>query len=272
MQENSTAGTADAPCFPEVTGLAVPNPRTGERMTAILFTARGKGPHPTVLLLHGYPGYENNFDLAHAFQREGYSVVTFHYRGAWGSEGALSLSSALEDVQVVLEWIRSGAAGGAYGLDPERVVLIGHSMGGFAALETAARDRKLCGVAALAPFDFSLAAQGMPLREAMQREFTDCLPVRRVPMERFLKNLEDHAAAWSFPALAEKLSEKPVCLIGAGRDAVSVPEQHVAPLYRALRGIRGAKVQMQLMDTGHCYSDVRAELADCLLRWIREVL
>ena len=34
----------------------------GSRMAALAYVAAGKGPHPTVILLHGYPGDEKNPD------------------------------------------------------------------------------------------------------------------------------------------------------------------------------------------------------------------
>lgn len=50
-------------------------------VNAIVYEAQGPGPHPTVVLLHGYPGNEWNLDLAQAIRRAGWNVVFFHYRG-----------------------------------------------------------------------------------------------------------------------------------------------------------------------------------------------
>ena len=36
----------------------------GHRLVGVLYLARGPGPKPTVLLLHGCPGLEKNLDLA----------------------------------------------------------------------------------------------------------------------------------------------------------------------------------------------------------------
>ena len=35
-------------------------------MNAVMYTAAGAGLHPTLLLLHGFPGNEQNLDLAQA--------------------------------------------------------------------------------------------------------------------------------------------------------------------------------------------------------------
>src|SRR5437588_55662 len=62
-------------------------PSHGANMNAVLYTAAGSGAHPTVLLLHGFPGNEQNLDLAQAIRRAGWNVLTLHYRGSWGSPG-----------------------------------------------------------------------------------------------------------------------------------------------------------------------------------------
>ena len=48
----------------------------GSRMNGIVYVAAGAGPHPTVVLLHGYPGNERNLDLAQALRRDGWDVVS----------------------------------------------------------------------------------------------------------------------------------------------------------------------------------------------------
>jgi pimeloyl-ACP methyl ester carboxylesterase len=63
----------------------------GTRLNAVFFIASGRGPHPVVLLLHGFPGNEKNLDIAYTLRRAGWDVLFPHYRGAWGSAGSFSL-------------------------------------------------------------------------------------------------------------------------------------------------------------------------------------
>jgi uncharacterized protein len=39
-------------------------PSHGALMNALVYVAAGAGPHPAVILLHGFPGYERNLDPA----------------------------------------------------------------------------------------------------------------------------------------------------------------------------------------------------------------
>jgi len=54
-------------------------PSHGVNLNAVLYVAGGSGPHPTVLLLHGLPGNEQNLDCAQTVRRAGWNVLTIHY-------------------------------------------------------------------------------------------------------------------------------------------------------------------------------------------------
>ena len=96
----------------------------GDRVNGIVYVANGPGPHPTVVLLHGLPGNERNLDLAQDLRREGFNVLFFHYRGAWGSEGEFSASNVIEDVGGATAYVRANAV--ALRADPARILLVGH--------------------------------------------------------------------------------------------------------------------------------------------------
>src|SRR5579862_5887878 len=121
-------------------------PSHGMGMNALFYLAGGAGTHPTLVLLHGLPGNEQNLDLAQAIRRAGWNVLTLHYRGAWGSPGVFSLAHALDDTDAALEFVRRPDVATKFGIDTQRIVLAGHSMGGFATAAHARHDRALQGV------------------------------------------------------------------------------------------------------------------------------
>ena len=63
-------------------------PSGGVEINGVAYLAAGPGPHPTIVICHGWPGNEKNLDLAQALRRAGWNAITFNYRGAWGSPGA----------------------------------------------------------------------------------------------------------------------------------------------------------------------------------------
>jgi acetyl esterase/lipase len=67
-------------------------------------------------------------------------VLTIHYRGSWGGPGVFRFENCLQDAKAALDWIGSTAADTALKLDPSRIVVVGHRMGGFVAAHLGARS------------------------------------------------------------------------------------------------------------------------------------
>jgi hypothetical protein len=55
-------------------------PSHGNIISGFMLGANGAGPHPTALLIHGFPGNEKNLDLAQSLRRAGYNVLFFIQR------------------------------------------------------------------------------------------------------------------------------------------------------------------------------------------------
>src|SRR5689334_11321801 len=118
-------------------------PTGGAEINGVAYLASGEGPHPTLVICHGWPGNEKNLDLAQAVRRAGWNAVTFNYRGSWGSPGEFHFSQVMEDPAAVLAWLRKPENASKYGIDPKRIAIAGHSMGGWATAQTASRDPAL---------------------------------------------------------------------------------------------------------------------------------
>lgn len=121
-------------------------PSGGVEINAVVYVAAGKGPHP-VVLCHG----EKNLDLEQAVRRAGWTVITFNYRGSWGSPGSYSFADDLADVDAVLAYARDPVNVAKLGFDFRRIVLGGHSLGGWATAMTAAHDKGLSGAFMISP-------------------------------------------------------------------------------------------------------------------------
>jgi|SRR5579863_739915 len=96
--------------------LAIPS--NGAMMNGVIYVAAEAGPHPTVILLHGFPGNELNLDLAQSVRRAGWNAISFHYRGSWGSQDAFSYANSIEDAQAVIAWARDPQNARKYRIDP----------------------------------------------------------------------------------------------------------------------------------------------------------
>lgn len=112
-------------------------PSANAQLAGIIYRANGPQKHPTLLLLHGYPGNERNLDLAQAVRAHGWNVIYFNYRGAWGSEGKFSFNNCVEDVVNVVSFCKKYQD--SLKIDTSNIVLFGHSMGGWICLKSLQR-------------------------------------------------------------------------------------------------------------------------------------
>lgn len=108
-------------------------PSSGSQMQGFIYKANGTGKHPTLLLLHGYPGNERNLDIAQVVRSHGWNVIYFDYRGSWGSQEKFSFRNCVEDVVNVVAFCKKYRD--SLKIDTSNIVLFGHSMGGWVCLK-----------------------------------------------------------------------------------------------------------------------------------------
>jgi pimeloyl-ACP methyl ester carboxylesterase len=239
-----------------------------------IFVAQGSGPHPTILLLHGFPGTEQNFDLAHVFRRVGWNAAIFHYRGAWGSGGDYSFTHVLEDVQNAIAYLREAETAQRYRIDPRRLVLVGHSLGGFAALQASAADGNILAVASLAGFNLGgfgkiLAANAALTEQAVRDWDEEAEPLHGTSGEALIQEIITRRDEFDLPDRVGSLAPRPVCLVAGSRDTVSSIEMHHAPLVDALR--THPRLTQHVLDADHGFSDKRVALARLLVDWLNSL-
>ncbi len=242
----------------------------GAKMNAHIYLADGAGPHPTVILLHGFPGFEKNLDIAQAIRRNGWNVLFFHYRGAWGSEGVFSFSSGIEDVAAALAFLRD-PENTELRVDTGRIALIGHSMGGFMALQGGAADdgvQCIAGIAAANLGDRAVIAGASP--EALEgfKQYSDTLGMLNgFSGDGAIAELAAAGASFDLRQLAPRLAGKSIFLIGGERDQavdISVFESLVEA-YEAMSDIDLAELRL---DADHSFSWHRIRLAGELVGWL----
>lgn len=249
----------------------------GARMNGLLYLAAGAGLHPVVLLLHGYPGFERNLDLAQAVRRAGYDVIYFDYRGTWGSAGTFSYSHALEDVDVALSWARSPVIAEKYHFDSTRISLVGHSFGGWLSLMTGAKQPANVCVAAFAAENAGWDGARFPDHADERAEQLDYFrattgdgaPIRATA-EDVQNEIIQHAATWDYLAQVNGLKPHALLLVSSTRDT---PDEDVAMHKRladAVHSAGGTRVRNLAFDDDHPFSSHRIALAETLVQWLRQ--
>lgn len=250
-------------------------PSHGVQLLGALYTPSGAGPHPAAIILHGFPGFEQNLDLAQVLRRAGYVVLAVHYRGSWGVPGEFSFAHAIEDADAEVEWIDSPPVAAKYHIDAARVVVIGHSMGGYMALSAAAHNPNVAAAVSISGASLGHRFAGWRPDErnkavaAYEQKVNpvDFLPLAGTSPKALGAEIFDHRDEWDFLKIAPALSRRPVLLVTA--DDGTGPNS--AALLKALESAGNTRSQHIEVKTDHPFSDHRIALQSTLLRWLARV-
>jgi uncharacterized protein len=231
----------------------------GHRLVGTLHLARGGAAKPTVLLLHGCPGLEKNLDLAAALRDGGWNALVFHYRGCWGSEGRYDLRTIPDDVTAAVDHLQSGEYPT---VDPGRLAVVGHSLGGWAAILAAAADQRLRAVAVYgAAVDLGVIDL---TPEQLDHEMTRFLAVTPEEFERQRADVRGRPGPLEVVA---SIAPRPLLIVHGGADAW-VPVEDARRLHsRAGRPCRYVEAD----EANHSFAWHRVELRDLVTGWLDEV-
>jgi pimeloyl-ACP methyl ester carboxylesterase len=243
-------------------------PSHGVGLNALLLVTGGKGPHPTVILMHGLPGNERNLDLAQAIRRAGWDVLTFTYRGAWGSPGDFSITNSMEDTAAALDFARSDA-GAKLGIDPKHIVLAGHSMGGATAAMTAAASHGLDGLILIDAWNIAMKnSKGAESRAELIKGFDDFgNSLHGATPESVADEVIAKRSQWDLVAAAPRLAGLPILSVSAKHGIAEANQALVA----AIRHAGNRDLAAIEMDTDHSFSDHRIALSKAVVGWLQKL-
>lgn len=246
-------------------------PSGGVGMNAVLLQASGSGPKPTLVLLHGLPGNEQNLDLAQAIRRAGWNVLTMHYRGSWGSPGTFSIAGAVEDAEAAMAFLRRADNAAKYGVDTRRLFIGGHSMGGFAAARYAAAHPDVPGVVLIDAWNAGVDGKDLlahpETRERaiaeMGADFGNSLS--GTDATSLVDEVVGHGESWDLRSMATALAQPPMLIIGAAHGNAAQNKQ----LTDAIRAQHGGKLTSMTIDTDHSFADHRIALSAAVVSWLQ---
>jgi pimeloyl-ACP methyl ester carboxylesterase len=240
-------------------------PSHGVLINGVVYSPPGAGPHPTLVICHGLPGNEKNLDLAQAVRRAGWNAVTFNYRGSWGSPGNFRFAQNLEDADAVLGYLRDPANAAKLGVDPKRIAIAGHSMGGWVTVHTASHDHALLGAILICAAD--MGAQGTVSRKDAVAEMADNMEaLAGVTAESMADEVIANAKAFGFDNAVAGLV--PVQLLVMTSDDGLAPSAD--KLVKEIKDRGGKKVTVVHAATDHSWSDHRVFLEATVINWLTQ--
>jgi pimeloyl-ACP methyl ester carboxylesterase len=182
-----------------------------------------------------------------------------------GHLGSVLPVSAIEDVAEVVRFLRDPANAVKYRIDPQSLVVIGHSFGGFLAGYEAGHDRDIRAVAMISAVNLGKINANANEREArLKRWETQLHPLRGSNASELFAEAERHAKDWDYVQWVEALRGRPVLLVVAD-------DQNHADMEALAAGIRqkgSVALEDKAVETDHSFSDHRIALQSIVVRWL----
>jgi uncharacterized protein len=221
--------------------------------------ASNVGKVPGVVVLHGWGGNaEDMLVFAFVLHRANFAVLLLDARNHGQSEGDgfSSLPRFAEDLERGFDWLRHEP-----GVDPARVILLGHSVGAAAALLVAARRPEPVAVVSIAAFAHPVDL----MRRQMRAHYIPYWPVGWLVLRYVERTIgaRFHAIA---PCNTIGAVDCPILLIHGEADD-RVPPSDALRIYASRRDDRTELLLMQA--TGHDSRDAVLEHAHALVWFLR---
>lgn len=240
------------------------------------FPAATATPLATVALIPGFGGDTNDvLGLGARLSAAGANVLMFNNRGVQNSGGTLTYAHALDDASAALDWLLAAETQARFHIDPERLVLGGHSFGGSIAILHAARDPRVRGVLAVAGADHSTYARRLRedpgYRDQLRRVLADARAPQgtvRFDPDAVIDDILAHEANYSLPRQAARFAGRSVLLVGGWTDTTCPIEREILPMYRALQAVPGADASIVAYADGHSFRASREPLAEEIRAWL----
>jgi acetyl esterase/lipase len=190
-------------------------------------------------------------------------------------KGNFSYAHAIEDADAEVAFVRDPANAAKYHLDPNKVVLLGHSMGGFMVASAAAHDPKITGVVMISAWNIGGSfpppeAGEQAIQKAKQsliQDFSadnDVAPLAGCTVESLVDEAYKHRSEWNFNDYASALATRPVLVLTS--DDGLAPDDYAFAV--ALQKAGNAHVTETHFATDHSYSGQRIALATAILNWL----
>ena len=239
-------------------------PSDNALLAGVIYRANGEGKHPTLLLLHGYPGNERNLDLAQVIRAAlGWNVIYFDYRGSWGSQGKFSLMNCVQDVVNVVQFCNKYQD--SLKIDTSNIVLFGHSMGGWITLKALAAIPQIKKGFALSTWDI----YGDFKKVLTQKELMDLTNNPETLGKYFVLNASlkeifgpvlEHRDYFNLATAGGALADKQIFMLDEHHRNKGIAD--------SLKAANRAYFKYEVWDTDHPFSNKRISLMNELIAFL----
>ncbi|PCI38200.1 MAG: hypothetical protein COB53_05125 [Elusimicrobia bacterium] len=228
----------------------------GKKMVGVLATPGLRRKVPGVLMLHGFPGSEQNVDIQRALLDVGIATFRLQFQGAWGSEGNYLFSTLIDQAKGGLHYFARRPE-----VDARRLAVFGFSMGGWTALNLAGVARDLRAVVAVGPVG------GTEMIAPSNRPFirSHCKPLRVTSPDALVRDFR--RSVTRFPPVKAVLKSNADFLVIHGAQDEVIP----AAASKRLQEVVGKKRMQLVLAPGarHDFLAHRPWLTRRVIGWLK---
>ncbi len=240
-------------------------PSGASLLAGLIYQPNGNEKHPTLLLLHGYPGNERNLDIAQVVRAHGWNVIYFDYRGSWGSQGKFSFTNCVEDVVNVVAFCHRYSD--SLHIDTANIALFGHSMGGWVCLQALARLPAVKKGFALSTWNI-----GLDFKKVMNaKERIDLIAKSGNSTKYFVLNTSLSDLFGPVMTHPERYEPATHAALLAKKSIVMLDEHHRNEVIAtAIRAQHPADFDYEVWNTDHPFSNKRVSLMNKVLAFLEK--
>ena len=235
-------------------------PSGGTTIAGLIYRANGGQKHPTLIMLHGYPGNERNLDIAQVVRAHGWNVIYFDYRGSWGSGGQFSFANCVQDVVNVVAFCKRYTD--SLRIDTSNIVLFGHSMGGWVCLKSLAQLPGINKGFALSTWDIYGDFKDVKNEQQMMDRASQGGQyfVLNTPLKELFKPVVDHPSFYKIQNDTAALAGKQILMLDEHKGN--------SQLAATIRGSNHNYFDYEVWQTDHPFTNKRISLINKVLAFL----
>ena len=234
-------------------------PSENSKLAGFIYTANGSQKHPTLLMLHGFPGNERNLDLAQVVRAHGWNVIYFDYRGSWASQGQFGFENCVQDVKNVVSFCKKYSD--SLKIDTSNIALFGHSMGGFVCLKALALLPDIKKGFALSTWDIYASAKDLkPTQIKMAAKMIGEYFVLNTSTEKLISSVLNNLPFYNIQTESIALAGKKIIMLDEHNGNKQLAE--------SLKNSNHNYFDYEVWQTDHPFSNKRISLINKVLEFL----
>jgi dienelactone hydrolase len=254
----------------------------GNKLNAKFYPFKSDKQSPTVILLHGIPGNDNNpLGLAERLNQKGINILVFNYQGTFDSEGVFNFDNCANDVATALDFLKQERNIQQFAIDTSRIIICGYSVGGSIALTAAVHNPEINNIIAIAGGNdqtiYLKRMAGNPAYRTMFEQRFAGLYSPKGPIKgdstylhNYFEKIIPNVNNYDLVLNADKLKNRKILFLTGWQDTEIPMEEYIIPVYRQLKNLRSENVSIKAFDTGHYFGNVMDELTNSIADWTKK--